>query len=37
MHPALHEEEDRAMCIVCYALCALCVAMCLALFIAALW
>lgn len=33
MNPALHEEDDRAMCFVCYALCAVCIAMCLALVI----
>jgi len=33
MSHALHEEDDRAMCVVCYALCAVCVAICLALVI----
>lgn len=33
MHPVLHEEEDRAMCMVCYALCAVCIVICLVLFV----
>lgn len=37
MHPALHEEDDRAMCVVCYALCAVCIAICIALVIVAFW
>lgn len=33
MHPVLHEEEDTAMCMVCYALCAFCIVICLVLFV----
>jgi hypothetical protein len=33
MYPVLHDEEDRAMCVVCYALCAVCIAICLAVMV----
>jgi hypothetical protein len=33
MHPVLHEEEQKAMCVLCYTLCGVSIAICLALFI----